>query len=98
LRRGRSASAALEARRPWKRLAEDQASAVVERFERLRVEILEGVPLAPRLGSGAFGWAAPSRLVADYAVEGAAGDESGVLWRVAHSLSFLEFIDYLSQE
>jgi hypothetical protein len=87
----------LEARGPWERLAEDQASAVVKRFERLGIEILEGAPLASGLGCGTFGWPAP-RMLPDHAVETATGDELGVLRCVAHSISFLELTDNLSQE
>lgn len=50
-----SVAAELEAAGSWKRLAEDQASPVVESFERLGVELVDAALLAPGLGCGGFG-------------------------------------------
>jgi hypothetical protein len=48
-------AAELEAAGAWERLAEDQASPVVEGFERLRIELVHAALLATGLGAAAFG-------------------------------------------
>jgi hypothetical protein len=73
-----------EATRAREGLAEDQASAVVERLEYLGVELLEAAALAARLGVGAFRRPTSGGSLANDAVEPAARDELRVLWCIAH--------------
>jgi hypothetical protein len=72
-------------------LAENQAGAVIERLEDLRVQLLEATALAPGLGVGTFRQSTPRGALANDAVEPAARDELGVL-RCAHRLSPFLFL------
>jgi hypothetical protein len=71
---------------PGKRLAEDQASSVVEGFECLRVEVVDGVSLASGLGRGGIRRAPTDGVLAENAVQPATRDEPRVLGCVAHRL------------
>ena len=56
--------AQLEPPGPGKRLAQDQASPVVESFKGLSVELVHGVLLASRLGCRGIGGSSPHRVLA----------------------------------
>jgi hypothetical protein len=70
-----------------KRLAEDQASPVVESFKGLRVEVVDGVPLAPRLGGRRIRRPPTNWVLAENAVQPAPRDELRVLGCIAHRIS-----------
>jgi hypothetical protein len=76
----------LEASRPRKRLAKDQAGSVVESFERLRVELVDAL-LTPGLGGVAFGRPPSRGSLAKNAIQPAARDERCVGGWTAQRLS-----------
>lgn len=90
--------AQLEPPRPGKRLAKNQASPVVESFEGLRIEVVYRVLLASGLGRRRIGRSPSPGVLTEHAVQPATRDEFCVLGGVAHRLSFLGFIDHLSQD
>lgn len=77
--------AQLEPRRAGKRLAEDQASPVVEGFKSLGVELVRTTLLTAWLGRDPFRGSTPYWL-AIYAVQPAARDEFRLLWCATHLL------------
>jgi hypothetical protein len=91
-------AAQLEPPGPGKRLTEDQASPVVEGFEGLRVEVVHRVLLAAGLGRRSVSRAPSHGVLTQYAAQPAARDEFRLLGCVTHWLSFLGFIDHISQD
>ncbi len=79
-------------------LAEDQASPVVEGFERLGIEIVDAGLLTPRLGGAAFDRPPSRGSLAKNAIQPATRDERRVGGWTTHRVSFLGFIDHLSQD
>jgi hypothetical protein len=79
--------AQLETRGTGQRLTEDQASPVVESFEGLRVEIVDGVSLPPWLGCRGIRRPPTGGVLAENAVQPAPRDELRALGCVAHRLS-----------
>jgi hypothetical protein len=65
-------AANLEAAGARQGLAEDQASAVVEGFEGLRIELVQAALLTPWLGAGGFDRSTPGGSLTKYAVQPAA--------------------------
>jgi hypothetical protein len=65
-------AADLEATGARKRLAEDQASPVVEGFERLGIELVDAAPLTSGLGAAAFRQPASRGSLAKDAIQPAA--------------------------
>jgi hypothetical protein len=77
------APAQLEPLWPRQRLAEDQASPVVEGFESLGIELVRVALLTAGLRRGGFGWPTPYRLPI-HAAQPAARDEFRLLWCATH--------------
>jgi hypothetical protein len=75
--------AQLEPPGPRKRLAENQAGAVVESFKGLRIELVDGVSLASRLRRRGIR-RSPTHRATKHAVQPAARDELRVLESIAH--------------
>jgi hypothetical protein len=94
---GESVTADLEAPRPGKRIPQDQTGSVVDGFKGLGVELVDVLSLAPRLRGAAVSRSPSSRVLAKDAVQPAARNELRVLG-LAHNISFLVFIDHLTQE